>query len=1118
MRINTSVFWTFFAILALLGAIIVSTGLASASNRRVTEAEQHRFESRKLADQLRQSSDDLTRMARTYVVTGDPAFEEYFHEVQAIRDGAAPRPRNYAGIYWDIVTATGDRPAHAETRVALIDLLKQVGLSDAELAKLREAKNNSDDLIKLEETAFAAMKGVFPDAAGNLTVKGDPNQPLARELLHGEQYHSAKAAIMRPIGEFLTLLDQKTLREVAAFREQERRYRDIVRALIVCTILCSVIAFFQIKRRVINPILALSRIAGRIEAGEIDERAAVSSTDEIGALNNAFNNMVGQTQAAMENLKQEIAQRKRATDELRSSQQLFRAMTETALDAIITADHAGNITSINAGARRLFGYGETEVLGQPLEMLMPERYREEHTGGIQRYVSTSEPRIIGRTVEVAALRRDGSEVPVELSLSTWTTPQRETAFTGIMRDIAERKEAERQLNLRAEEIRRSQADLRMAKEAAEHANRAKSDFLANMSHEIRTPMNGIIGMTELLMDTGLSAQQRDYVSMVDQSADALLHLINDILDFSKIEAGKLELAHVDFSLRDALGNTLRTLAVRAGAIGLELAGHIPPDVPDGLVGDPGRLRQVIMNLVGNAIKFTEHGEVVLDVAVESLTDERASLRFSVRDTGPGISAERRQLIFKAFNQGGDTSLTRQYGGTGLGLTISAQLVEMMGGRLELESRLGQGSTFYFTVPLELSTAAPAKPPAEPIDLHRLQVLIVDNNETNLQILDEMLRSWQMLPTPADSGPSALNELERAAEKGAPFQLVLLDTIMPTMDGFALAEQIRKRPDLGEPALIVLSSAGQEEGMRRGKKLGVVRCLIKPVKQSELLDAITGELGIAVETGAGAPEPPQARPGIDRRLHVLVAEDGVINQKVALHLLKRRGHSATIAADGRKALSALEAGKFDLILMDVEMPIMDGFEATAAIREREIRTGAHIPIVAMTAHALRGDRERCLAAGMDGYLTKPIRAKELYDAVEGAVETGADTRADNSHSEASHAKQVLDWDESLRQVGGSEEILIDAAELLLVECPRMVEQIRDAIADGDAPLLRRAAHTLKGSAKVFAAKPTAGAASRLETMGRDGEFAEAGQALTELEREVERLLSALSEQIQGGGTG
>ena len=437
-----------------------------------------------------------------------------------------------------------------------------------------------------------------------------------------------------------------------------------------------------------------------------------------------------------------------------------------------------------------------------------------------------------------------------------------------------------------------------------------------------------------------------------------------------------------FNLRDELADALQALAGRATEKGLELACHVGLDVPDALQGDPHRLRQVIINLVGNAIRFTDKGEVVVDVSVETPGENHVRLCLAVKDTGPGIPADKRRLIFEAFSQA-DTSFTRRYGGTGLGLTIASQLVLLMGGALELDSEVGKGSTFHFTLPFTLAEGAPRKAPAQS-SLHGLAVLVVDDNETNRRILDEMLRGWGMTPQTVDGGSKALAAMKNAAAVSRPFRLVLLDVMMPGMDGFSVAEQMARSPELGDPALIMLSSAHKDETSRRADATGAARYLLKPVRQSELLETIFAVLGVTAEAEALPPEEPS---GERLSLRVLVAEDNAVNQRLAQRLLERRGHHVEIVGDGAQAIEALARADFDVVLMDVQMPGMDGFQATAAIRENEKQTGEHIPIVAMTAHAMRGDRERCLAAGMDSYVSKPLRADDFYAAVEGQLTGG-----------------------------------------------------------------------------------------------------------------------------------
>jgi signal transduction histidine kinase/DNA-binding response OmpR family regulator len=535
--------------------------------------------------------------------------------------------------------------------------------------------------------------------------------------------------------------------------------------------------------------------------------------------------------------------------------------------------------------------------------------------------------------------------------------------------------------LQRESLERSRVEeeLRASKYAAEASSRAKSEFLANMSHEIRTPLNGVIGMTDLALETGLTAEQKEYLDTVKLSADSLLGVINDILDFSKIEAGRIELDKADFHLRDCLEITLKTLALRADEKGLELLCEIAPDVPEVVLGDSSRLRQIVVNLVGNAIKFTHEGEVALKVGVEVADGESRLLHFTVSDTGIGIPAEKQKLIFDPFSQA-DSSTTRKYGGTGLGLTISARLVNVMGGRIWVESEVGTGTQFHFTAgfkssekKVEIGAIAP------PEILRNIEVLVVDDNRTNRRILEGMLKRWEMKPVSVEGGTQALAELARARESGAPYRLVLTDMHMPDLDGFALIEKIRQNPKLSTATIMMLTSAGHRGDGERCKTWGVAAYLLKPVRQSELREAIARVLGAREQAGAipliTRYSLQDARDPADV-LSVLLAEDNLVNQRFATRLVEKRGHRVTLAANGREALTALEKQAYDLVLMDVQMPEMDGLEATAILRLREKESERHQPVIALTAHAMKGDQERCLAAGMDGYLTKPIRPQEI----------------------------------------------------------------------------------------------------------------------------------------------
>jgi PAS domain S-box-containing protein len=817
---------------------------------------------------------------------------------------------------------------------------------------------------------------------------------------------------------------------------------------------------------------------------------------------------------------------RRIEQTLEEERHLLQTLMDNLPDHIYFKDEQSRFLRISRSHTVKFGLSDPQhAVGKTDYDFFTEEHAQQALGDEQQLVRGELPII--KKVEKETWP-DGSATWVSTSkLPLRSKDGRIIGTFGISHDVTASK--------RAEELsQRAQQALREAKEAAEAANLAKSSFLANMSHEIRTPLNAVLGMTELVLGTQLNAEQRQYLNMVYEAGESLLGVINDVLDFSKIEAGKLELDPIPFNLRDRLGDAMRSLAFRAHSKRLELACRVEPRVPERLIADPIRLRQVVVNLVGNAIKFTEHGEIVVNVCTG---DGTSTLHCSVRDTGIGIAAEKQAAVFEAFEQA-DSSTTRRYGGTGLGLAISTRLVELMGGRIWLESELGRGSTFHFTVPVTVAASDSAEPETtRATTLRQMRILVVDDNATNRTILAEILTNWEMRPDLAAGADEALAMMRAAVAVADPYLVVLADCHMPDADGFALSECVRQEPQLASAVILMISSSDKPGDISRCEEAGISAYLMKPIKQSELFDAIVAGLRIS-PTDEG---PTEALLTSRRRTigpqRILLVEDSVVNQKLAVALLGRAGHTITVADNGRIAVDRLKTDAFDIVLMDVQMPVMDGLEATAAIRARERQTGGHVPIIAMTAHAMKGDREQCLAAGMDGYVAKPIRSEELLAALEEfakKTELPSDTPPRESktsnlksdvHSfqpgpshfpktrpripdEGQLAKSTFSATDALRKVGGDRALLEELADAFRAESRTLLTQLREAIEATDAASVRRAAHTLKGAAGVFGAHPACETAKQLESSGTSGDLSHAAEQFASLEVEIDRLNRAL----------
>ena len=791
----------------------------------------------------------------------------------------------------------------------------------------------------------------------------------------------------------------------------------------------------------------------------------------------------------------DISKQKRAEEALREREETLRAMTTSAQDAILMIDPEGKVSFWNPAAERILGWSAQEALGQDLHALtMPSQYAEAHERALPHFRATGQGAAVGKTLELAAIRKDGREIPVAVSLAAVNLGGKWHAV-GILRDISETRKYQEELQRAKEAAEQVNQDLteaitranEMALQA-ELANVAKSSFLANMSHEIRTPMNGVIGMIGLLLDSPLDPVQREYAEIVSSSAESLLEIINDILDFSKIEAGKLELEIIDFDLRVTLEEMADLLALKASEKNLEFVCLIDPEVPSRLQGDPGRIRQVLTNLAGNAVKFTEQGEVAIRVSVESESEDEVDIRFQVRDTGIGIAEDKLDILFNPFTQA-DTSTTRKFGGTGLGLSISKRLTELMNGQIGVESVEGEGTVFWFTARFhkQEETGEAAWTPAASLAGRR--ALVVDDNAANRRLLEVLLTSWGCYHAEAADAERALEMLRAAEAEGNAFEVALLDMMMPETDGEALARRILAEEPLRQVRLVMMTSLGRRGDAERLRQIGFSAYLTKPLKRNQLYECLREVLG---ENGGPCEETPKAAlvtgrslaEGQRRRLRILLAEDNSTNQKVALAILGKLGYRADTAANGVEALTSLESLPYDLVLMDCQMPEMDGYEATRQIRNPQSRVRNHaIPIIAMTAHAMKGDREQCLEAGMDDYVSKPISSAELKTAIERQVGRVLGSAAPPEESTTPNATEtgivVFNRASLLERMEGDAELLEVVLQTFMGDAPRQLDGIKEALEQQDAGELRRRAHALKGSAANLSAERMASVASLLE---------------------------------------
>ncbi|MBV9256236.1 MAG: response regulator, partial [Actinobacteria bacterium] len=842
---------------------------------------------------------------------------------------------------------------------------------------------------------------------------------------------------------------------------------------------------FALARGLVRGITAVAGAAGAMAAGDLSQRAVVTNEDEVGDLAKSFNAMATRMEADV-----------RALERVGHENQLILT---SAADGICRVDAEGKARFVNPAAAEMLGWENEELLGKPIHAVA----HHSHADGTPYppeecpvHATLTEGRVARIDSEVF-FRRDGQSFPVEYISAPVMEQGEIVGAVVIFKDITERRQAAEALAV--------------ARDRAMEASRLKSEFLATMSHEIRTPMNGVIGLTGLLLDTELDTQQREYAEGVRAAGDALLAIINDILDFSKIEAGRVELEEIDFDVVQLVEEVAGLLAQLARNKGLEVLSYCYPDLPVHLRGDPGRLRQILLNLVSNAVKFTHEGEVVLRAKLVERAGGSVVARFEVRDTGIGVAEEHQERLFEPFSQA-DASTTRRYGGTGLGLAVCKQLAELMGGEIGVDSSPGMGSTFWFTA--RVREGSPVLKPADvsPQLLEGRHVLVVDDNATNRLILERQMAAWGMQADQAQDAAQALELIDRAGADHHPYELVVLDMHMPDVDGLHLAQEISARPE-GAPPMVLLSSGGEVEP-EDARAAGVMALLTKPVRQSQLHDTL-----LQAVAGPGDDEPASVGAASNGdgngdgakpvRQRVLVVEDNEINQRVAAGILTKLGYPFDLVQDGREAVAAVAAKRYGAVLMDCQMPGMDGYEATAEIRQAE-GNGEGVPIIAMTAAAMEGDREKALAAGMNDYVTKPVDGAALDAALARWVAPMDGAATDEDDAAVVDRKRLS----SLAQLDadGSEGLLASLVEMFGAEAPKRLAAMREQLAAGDANGLMETAHTLKGTSSTLGAVIVADVSKELELLAKSGALAGGAVVIDRLEREVARAEAVLQRLV------